>query len=71
MNRLEELEKKYQFELVIKVAQYLYYVECKPLVNDYEYDKFCHDHDAFGGGGSDCATHYSKEVKQIARELGQ
>ena len=45
--------------LTMRAHQYLYYVMCRPVISDYEYDRFCKKHGLEGGGGSDRASDYS------------
>ncbi len=53
----------------IKAHQYLYYVEGTPIISDQAYDTLCKKLNVFGGGGSDRAADYSKETKELAREM--
>lgn len=54
---------------VMLAHQYLYYVECRPIWSDYEYDKFCESKGMEGNGGSDLASDYSEEVIRIAHHM--
>jgi hypothetical protein len=56
-------------EDVMRAHQYLYYVLARPVLTDYEYDRFCRDAGLFGGGGSDRASDYSEHVIKIANQL--
>ncbi len=56
-------------EKLMKAFQYLYYVECNPVVSDYEYDRFCKQHGLDGGGGSDRASDYAPETVAFALSL--
>ena len=58
-------------ENLIKAHQYLYYVKGETVISDFEYDQFCKKHNFFGGGGSDRAQDYSKEVRELAMEIYQ
>lgn len=53
----------------MKAHQYLYYVEARPVLSDYEYDKFCREHDLEGGGGSDRASDYPPAVIALAKSF--
>jgi hypothetical protein len=53
----------------MRAHQYLYYVECIPIISDYEYDKFCKDNGLHGGGGSDRASDYTDEERDYAKKL--
>ena len=55
--------------LVVQAHQYLYYVLALPVIADEQYDAMCNDLGVFGGGGSDCARHYSDEARREARKL--
>jgi len=52
---------------VVKAHQYLYYVLGTAVWSDYDYDKYCRKYGIEGGGGSDCAEHYSEDEKKLAR----
>ena len=54
---------------MIQAHQYLYYVKGTPIISDYNYDQLCKKHDVFGGGGSDRAEDYSKEIQELAIEM--
>lgn len=56
-------------EQLVKAHQYLYYVLCRPVLSDYEYDMYCRKHGIPGGGGSDFAGDYSTETVQLAMSL--
>lgn len=56
-------------EDLVKAHQYLYYVEARPVLSDYEYDKFCEAHGIEGGGGSDLASDYSENIKDLAAAI--
>ena len=56
-------------ELEIKAHQYLYYVLSTHVWSDRDYDRWCDANDLQGGGGSDCADHYSTEVKELAEHI--
>lgn len=61
---LELLCNHYSLESVVAAMQYQYYVKLAAKVSDYQYDKFCHNHDIEGGGGSDSAASYTQlEIK--------
>lgn len=50
----------------VKAHQYLYYVVGRPVLSDYDYDMLCRKLGVEGGGGSDLASSYSKEEKELA-----
>lgn len=52
-----------------KAHQYLYYVLSRPIWTDTQYDDFCREHKLQGGGGSDCAEHYSPQTRRLAQSL--
>ena len=58
-------------ENLIKAHQYLYYVKGDTVISDFEYDQLCKKHNFFGGGGSDRAQDYSKEIQELAMEIYQ
>ncbi len=60
---------KGEAEVTVKAHQYLYYVLCRPVWSDYQYDLFCKEHDIEGGGGSDCADHYHPKVISLAHKI--
>jgi hypothetical protein len=51
---------------IVAAHQYLYYVLQAPVWSDYDYDRYCRQHGVEGGGGSDCADHYSEEIRALA-----
>lgn len=55
--------------LTMRAHQYLYYVECRPVISDYDYDLFCTAHGLHGGGGSDRASDYTEEEITHAARL--
>jgi len=55
--------------LVMRAHQYLYYVQCRPVLTDHQYDSFCKQHGLFGGGGSDRESDYTDEEKDMARKI--
>lgn len=54
---------------VMRAHQYLYYVECRPLWTDREYDMFCCKHRLDGKGGSDNPDHYPRFAIDLAKRL--
>jgi NAD-dependent DNA ligase len=56
-------------EKTMRVHQYLYYVKCKPVWSDYDYDAFCKKHGLDGGGGSDRESDYPEDIKKLANDL--
>ena len=56
---------------LIRAHQYLYYVRSQPVLSDFAYDRMCEVFGIQGGGGSDCADHYTAEQKQLAEQLLQ
>ena len=56
-------------ESVIRAHQYLYYVLGEPVLSDREYDDLCRRNNVFGGGGSDRASDYTLEERQLAELL--
>jgi len=53
----------------IKAHQYLYYVKGEPVWSDQQYDKFCKEHNIFGGGGSDSISTYDNDVINLANRI--
>lgn len=53
----------------MRAHQYLYYVECCPVLSDIQYDKFCRDNNLDGGGGSDRITDYTLTEINLAQDL--
>jgi len=56
-------------EQIMQAHQYLYYVKGRPVWTDSEYDYYCKRHGLFGGGGSDRASDYTKDVIAYAESL--
>ncbi len=56
-------------EQVVQAHQYLYYVLSRPVLSDFDYDMLCRQHEIDGGGGSDCESHYTPEVKALAEDF--
>jgi hypothetical protein len=54
---------------LIRAHQYLYYVLVRPVITDYEYDMLCSAAGVEGGGGSDLASSYTLEEKELATQL--
>jgi hypothetical protein len=53
-------------EAIMKAHQYLYYVKATPVWSDQRYDEYCKHHGLSGGGGSDLAESYPREIKAMA-----
>lgn len=49
--------------------QYLYYVVSRPVLTDYQYDRFCEEHGLDGIGGSDLASDYPPAVVALAERI--
>lgn len=62
----EEISMSPPPEKIMKAHQYLYYVKCKPVWSDAEYDKYCKDNGLSGNGGSDLESSYDKDVVELA-----
>ena len=56
-------------EEIIMAHKYLYYVLCKPIISDFEYDKLCEEIGIYGGGGSDREQDYPQYIKNLAQTL--
>lgn len=54
---------------IMQAHQFLYYVECQPVLSDYEYDQFCKVNGLAGNGGSDRAADYPEKIKELAWTL--
>lgn len=54
---------------IMRAHQYLYYVKCRPVLTDRQYDSFCKKHCLFGGGGSDRESDYTDDEKDMARKI--
>ncbi len=55
--------------IIVRAHQYLYYVLGTPVITDYDYDMLCRRLGAEGGGGSDLASSYTVEEKDLAAQL--
>jgi hypothetical protein len=69
INKNMQQSLKQQELNAIKAHQYLYYVKGTPIISDYNYDHLCKKHNVFGGGGSDRAEDYPKEIQELAIEM--
>lgn len=56
-------------EKTVKAHQYLYYIECRPIWSDYDYDKYCQQNNIISIGGSDRKTDYTPEVALLAQQM--
>jgi hypothetical protein len=54
---------------IVLANQYLYYVLGKTIWEDRDYDDYCRRHGIEHKGGSDCDSHYSEEIKKLARYM--
>lgn len=53
----------------IRAHQYLYYVKCRPVLSDRDYDELCKFHGLEGGGGSDRACDYTLAEIELADKI--
>jgi hypothetical protein len=69
VERLRRNEARAGARQLVRAHQYLYYVLCKTVWSDFEYDRFCKAHGIEGGGGSDSARDYTAEEIALATSL--
>ena len=53
----------------IRAHQYLYYVECAPVLSDYSFDMFGRDSGEDYKGGSDRVEDYTLQQKSLVHEI--
>ncbi len=58
--------KPYTHKEIVLAHQYLYYVLARPIWDDYGYDLFCKQHGLNGIGGSDGASNYPQDIRDLA-----
>lgn len=54
---------------IMMAHQFLYYVLCKPVWSDRQYDEFCKRNNLCGGGGSDRYCDYPERIRNLAIKI--